>query len=191
VSERRYELGALGLQYLAAALADGLTLARRLANLDFTQGHVFTFLPVAPKFSSVQQLSHGGVASLEASRAQLVRLCRDLVAPPDRLLLVFEHRYARPTDPWLANCRVRFATHGTEVYFLAKGADSTDSLLTTVATADTSPVSALAGFAVQDMTRWDEMREVSDKDISELAHGCRVVAASAFDSEGYVIWTPE
>jgi len=186
------EIGGLALDYLIERLSWGKTLSQRVAQLhNLASGKFASFLPVDSPPIAEKNLKSGGVLEGKKSEAQFViRISRYLMEDADNLV-VFEDEAAKADDPILQKSSVRTVLFGSEVYHILLQSDAHEEKI--VETIDWQrnawhEIAFLTQFrsAGRHMARGDQF---SDPDIEALAKGVHTIASSAYDGEGYVLWT--
>ncbi len=173
-------------------LSWGLTVAKLASQSDnLASGEVFSFLPADTDLAAINNFAYGGVMEYERASEHLVEFLRNLNNEYPSSLILFENRYAKVGDACLARCLSQIVTLGIEVYHVAYANDSGDVLLTALKESATAIQTSIMIF---EMTGEDARFFLSDGSLRNVAHlvlHCNAIAVSAFDGEGYIIWSKQ
>jgi hypothetical protein len=174
--------------YLRRVVADGGTIGKFFAaSCDLVRGRVFTFLPPGISARSLSDYARGGVTSSELSRCYLSQYVLDEVGMnPDIRLVLFENRFARPGDAFLARCRSSVAFLDQEVYHFWHSAEREERLIDVIV--ESATAIETAGFIFELHEAANNVTASTDWLSNFQDWECVSMIASAFDGEGYVIW---
>jgi hypothetical protein len=198
--------------YIRWQLQQGKTLAAfLLRHVDFRQGTVvaFTHTPLSmketlefgqghasPSQDSMRKLTVGeisGVACQKPSASgQLIKVIEEQLARQEENICVLENSLAMPEDAWLKRASSRIAIYDNEVYHvLMSGARSKTSIADAIreARGPTVLVGALGPAPVGINSPISRRIPVDAEDLEEFARRSQCVFASAYDGEGYIVWS--
>jgi hypothetical protein len=172
--------------YVREVLTRGLTVCQLAAQeCKLESGDIFAFLPPDIDPSTLRSFTSGGVIACEGSKDHLIEYLSSL----DDCLILFESRYALSGDPFLRDCVSRILTLGTEVYHFAHSGDSIEDLNTALRESGTAIETSMLAFSLGGTNADSYVSDGSLRNIGRLISACVVIAVSAFDGEGYVLWS--
>ncbi len=184
-------LGATARSYVADALGSGKTLSQLvLRDCDLETGAITADLPKALPPESLADLRDGGIVSSEAARSALVARIVRFLSSSRGALVIFEDQLATPTDPITKKSPTKMVALGEELYHLLYHSDAN-------AFAAESTLSWQAN-AWQEIIFFSELAkplslscatQVSKDELELIAHNTVEICVSAFDGEGYAIWS--
>jgi hypothetical protein len=200
---------AKAVEYVRGTLQKGKTLAAMLVKyIDFLQGTVVALTPVPLSAKETPEFDRGHLPSNQDSRLritvgdlsgaaypksnaneQLVDLIEQSLGLQKDICLL-ENSLAAPKDPWLNRAHSRIAIYDNEVYHvLTSGDRSKNSISAAVREAHAPTV--LVGALGREVLNCPASRrfDVSKEDLRKFAQLSQCVFVSAYDGEGYIVWS--
>jgi hypothetical protein len=178
----KVDLGEAGTEYLRKRLSEGLSLSRAvLRELNVRQGDVVTYAPPEIPQSALSNFDQGGVMGAERSQDHIERVLGEAMSSHEQNVLVAENRLAKRDDPVLRRRRVRTFIFGDETYHWTSARTEIDAVLRSAAS------HWLTCFVTS--IEHELGASPSAKDLQWLATKVELLAISAYDEEGYVVWS--
>lgn len=188
------ELGEWGEKYLRDhLLAPGFTLGRLVADRTVaTSGRCYAIVPDGTSWERAQELSAGGYGSIHQAEAlELVsHKVVQLMETHGEVGLIAEEGAMTPEDNLAHGGLPRFAC-GHEVYLHTTAPDR--SIIAEILSwADAVwTMNAVVARSVERLDLPKDGSSVQAAQLSQIAAGCLLVIASAYDGESYVLFEPE
>jgi len=184
------EFGDAGFKYVAERLADGKTLARRVASVVLArQGRTYTYVPANALEAALFRFDTGGIAETCRTLPWYARVVSGYLGEAANRLCVLENNPAEPGDPWLSDaCGGQLAAFQDEVYHVLLPEDLGSVSISGVIREATSAWISL-GFMTTCPPGWDpDSLRFSATQIEHLSQHVRMVAVDAYDLEGWILW---
>lgn len=188
----RIEFGSEALGYLKDRLAHGRQLAKELLHLPLEGGLLFTYLPegVDREAAGRFEAAGPGAGSEMEIEQHIADFASAYLEPSPKACAVFEHALANPTDAFLsAQSGDVVFFHNTDVYYLATR--DGPPVLQALRRAKTAYLCVGALTAVAGVPAIRNRLHVSGEAIAALARNTNYILVSAYDLEGYLIWSRE
>lgn len=204
------ELGNSARRYIEQCLAEGHTLARNLlAALDLGTGRVTTWLPLTVSDEAAHQFDQGGKLPPSNDPARtcaakdgkvlrmtptpntdtyLVRAIQTHLCEGSQYCAIFEHPYARPSDPFLVDHEPPCSIFQDEVYYCLARPDSEEAKIQVTIRA-AIPRALIGVLTVQPSTvKACASRSLTANELKTWAKRTTRIVVGAYDGEGYVSW---
>jgi hypothetical protein len=197
--------------YLRSQLRQGKTLAAfLLSGVNFQQGRIATLTHTAltmkealefgqghesPAQDSMRKLTVGRISGVAcpkpSANKQLVEMIEEVLGQGDSIC-VLENSLAEPGDLWLKGAKSRVAIYDSEVYHFLMPVDRNETSVTDSireASGPTNLVGALGRAPVGINFSSSRRFALDRKDLEECARLSQCVFVSAYDGEGYIVWS--
>jgi hypothetical protein len=211
-----FDLGIKGVEFLKERIkSGGHTLARRaMAAIDFDAGRVTTFLPSHVSLGRARNFEVGGglfpdppesewryttdtggkkwvIKPKPDTDRQLVAPIRDFLRTNGDGMVVLENFNARPDDPWLQKVSSRLIVFGSDVYHVLLPIDTVeDRIMSFLREAHSAWIfiGVMTLLPGKTDSLLDKKHFTSDE-LSIMGEKAQKIFVSAYDGEGYVIWS--
>ena len=186
------QLGREAIAYVKECLLRGNTLAHfLLEELDLHSGRVVSFLPEDIAVEDANWFDNGGVCNGEVSLSHLVGGIQDFLRSDSDRCVIFENGLARPADPCVKGFNTRMFTFGNELYHLLTQEDLDEERIQQSISCSMSAglhIGAMSSLSAASRSP-KQLESVGLDDLRCWAKATNKVIVSAYDDEGYLIWT--
>ena len=214
---REILLGSEALEFIRDHLTEGgMLLARDLLQYcDLENGQVMTYLPTNVSDDEARKFATGGKLETPMGPSEnfvardgtrwtmkpnadtdlhLVRTIQAHLRRRGRRWCIFEDALGSPSDPRILSGDDRIRVLGSEVYYLIGEADVDDEarILKTVRDANSAWRFACTMSSIPEPGHFSEGgRSLKSDEVRILAERAEKIAVSAYDGEGYLIWSKD
>jgi len=187
---REFDMGNSANAYIAKFLDWPRSLSKVLAmTVDVSIGRKMSSLPEGTRLTNIENFAWGGITQKDESVRWFVRKICGYLREDKTKIVLFQHAYSYAKDGWIKECNVPIICFGDEVYFVLLEQDVSDTarLTEVLRHADCPHMIGIMSSLPEDKSI-DQGRLDLDT-ITLLAQRTEHVFVSAFDGEGYIIWT--
>lgn len=163
-------------------------------NKDTKKTVKTTWLPVETEEKVIEERYQGGaIATHEITLQWLVQKIKEFLSSGDDRIVVFEHGAARKNDPWIERAKpIYFSYYKDEVYLSLFARNSSNEGLIEDTIRHAEVAWRLLGIMTSLPAKYLPLpHELTDEVFKLLVQNAEHIFVSAFDGEGYIIYTFE
>jgi hypothetical protein len=205
LNTREIQLGAAGLGYIRDCLAEGKELSKSLLErLDLERGRVTTFLPIETTDERATEFRWGGKvpfglgiqsgdgighlpSRIPNMNAALTNVVEAYLKSSDEAACVVEDPLAEPSDGALSRSPVKPSFCGQSVLYVLTAVHADPRLIEKTLRIASSISPPMVGALTRHRGRADNTLDLQE--LREIAAHTERVVMSAYDGEGFVMWS--
>jgi hypothetical protein len=172
------------LSYLERVLRSGKSLSHLLLErVDFATGKIHALLSSRVGEREIKDFAAGGIGSIESPRRALAEIGVRYLREPGRQIAL-EEGLARRGDPAIRN-KEGVVFLADEIYYLTRKIDTVEQMERFLM----QPRYAIGLVGVFCAAGACELQEISETELAGFITTTEKVVVSAFDGEGFLLWT--